>query len=324
MKHFKTFLVITAMAVGTAVPAQAQLFGGLDNNTILGGGAGAGIGALIGREIAPRGNNTEGAAIGALVGGLAGASYGNQQSQFAGNPFAGQFNPGFTGRNLVGTGAGAVIGGAIGSNLAGSGVREEGTAIGALIGGAAGYALSSQGQGQGQAQQFAGRPQFTGQPQFVGQPVNAPIVYGAQPGFTQTVPTQQVVYSQPQFVPTTTQVPYSSQPVQQVFQQQSHITPNITYAAPNLRLAGPEIRERVVYSGVNHVEHIPVARAEHYVTTTHASPARVVYQSPHIATPRYTAPQRTVQPSSAPLCYAGSSTRYNSWGREIKTSPTCR
>lgn len=332
MKHLKTLLVVTAMAVGTAVPAQAQLFGGLDNNTILGGGAGAGLGALIGREIAPRGNNTEGAAIGALVGGLAGASFGNQQSQFAGNPFAGQFNPGFNGRSLVGTGAGAVLGGAIGSNLAGSGVREEGTAIGALIGGAAGYALSN----RGQAQQFAGQPQFIGQqfqgqqfqgqPQFVGQPVSAPIVYGAQPSYavqTYTAPTQQVIYSQPQFTAPQTSTVYAAPPARPLVQHQASLAPNITYASPSLRLAGPEIRERVVYSGVTHVEHMPIARAEHYV-----APPRVVYQSPHIATQHVTT-QKIVTPqyrpqSSAPLCYAGSSKRYDSWGNAINATPTCR
>lgn len=42
------------------------------------------------------------------------------------------------------TGAGAVVGGAIGSNLAGGGVQDEGTAIGAVLGGAVGNYLYNQ------------------------------------------------------------------------------------------------------------------------------------------------------------------------------------
>lgn len=330
MKHLKTTIAVIALTLGTSTAANAQLFGGFDNNTILAGGAGAGLGALIGSEIAPRGNNTEGAAIGALIGGLAGASYGNQQSNFAGNPYAGQFNPGFNGRNLLGTGAGAVLGGAIGSNLAGSGVREEGTAIGAVLGGVAGYALSNQGRSQQfQGQQFQGQ-QFQGQP-FVGQQYGAPIVYGAQPSYavqTFTAPAQQVIYSEPQYTTSHQNTVYAAPPARPLVQHQSHLAPNITYAAPNLRLAGPEIRERVVYSGVTHVEQMPIARAEHYV-----APPRVVYQSPHVATqhvttqhiaaPRYSVQQHSSQ-SSAPLCYAGSSKRYDSWGNEFKASSTCR
>ena len=74
MKFLMTSAAIAAMAF-MPVTAQAQLFGGLDNSTLLSGGLGAGIGAGVGRAIAPSGNNTEGAAIGALVGGLAAVSY---------------------------------------------------------------------------------------------------------------------------------------------------------------------------------------------------------------------------------------------------------
>lgn len=325
MKHLKTTVAALSLAFAMSTTASAQLFGGFDNNTILAGGAGAGLGALVGSEIAPRGNRTEGAAIGALVGGLGGAAYGNSQSQFAGNPYAGQFNPGFNGRNLLGTGAGAVIGGAIGSNIAGRGQRQEGTAIGAVLGGAAGYALSNRGQNQQQfgGQQFGGQ-QFGGQ-QF-GQPVGyspqsvvyagQPVGYNAQPIYTGQTVTQ--TYQGPsthyiQHVPTHQNIQY---------------TPNVTVAAPNVRLAGPAIQERVVYSNRVHVEQMPIARAEHYV-----APARTVYQSPHIPSsthivqqPTYQQPvrHRTVQRAApATLCYAGSSKRYDSWGNEIKNS-SCR
>ena len=330
MKHFKTTVAALAIAFGLSATANAQLFGGFDNSTVLGGLTGAGAGAGVGALIAPSGNNVEGAAIGALVGGLGGAAYGNQQSQFAGNPFAGQFNPGFTGRTLVGTGAGAAIGGAIGSNIAGSGQREEGTAIGAVLGGVAGYSLANQGRNQ---QQFSGQ-QFGGQ-QFSGQQFGQPVGYNPQPvAYSgQTVGyNPQLVYSG-QTVTQTYQGP-STQYVQQVptYQAPRHQTvqyvPDVTYAAPSVRLAGPPLRERVVYSNRVHVEHMPIARAEHYV-----APARTVYQSPHIPSTRYTtqqpvyqqAVQQPVVQHTQPetLCYAGSSKRYDSWGNEIKNS-SCR
>ena len=199
MTHFKTSLTILAFALGLSTTSHAQLFGGLDNNTLLGGATGAGLGAVIGSNIAPSGNRTEGSAIGALVGGLAGASFGNQRSTYYGNPYAGQFNPGFNGGNLFGTLAGAGIGGAIGSNLAGSGVRQEGTTIGATLGGLAGYALANRGRGQssrqhvpayGQAYPYYGGGYAT--PQFQPTPYN--VV--SQP-FTQTHYVSGTTFSNP-------------------------------------------------------------------------------------------------------------------------------
>ena len=321
MKHFKTAAVALILALAGSTTANAQLFGGLDNNTVLAGGAGAGLGALAGSRIAPRGNRTEGAAIGALVGGLGGAAYGNSQSRFSGNPYAGQFNPGFNGRNLLGTGAGAVVGGAIGSNIAGSGRRQEGTAIGAVIGGAAGYALANRSQ-----QQQIGSQQFGGQQQFA-QPVGystQPTVYSGQPvGYN-----PQTIYSGQ----TVTQT-YQGPPTQYV-QQQVQYVPDVTVAAPNVRLAGPPLQEQVFYSNRVRVEQLPLARAEHY-----AAPARTVYQSARIPSTSYTVQQPTYhapvqqpvyqqpvqqhvvqQAEPATLCYAGSSKRYDSWGRLIEGS----
>lgn len=142
MKHL-TLTAAAAALLFAPTTAHAQLFGGFDNNTLLGGAVGAGLGGALGSNLAGAGNRDEGTAIGAALGGLAGAAYGNRNSRYGGNPFAGSFNPGFTGNSLLGTVAGAGIGGVIGSNLAGSGVQQEGTAIGALIGGLAGNALTS-------------------------------------------------------------------------------------------------------------------------------------------------------------------------------------
>ena len=293
MKYFKSAVAAVSLALVAPTTANAQLFGGLDNNTVLAGGTGAGLGALAGSRIAPRGNRTEGAAIGALVGGLGGAAYGNSRSRYGGDPYAGQFNPGFNGRNLIGTGTGAVIGGAIGSNIARSGRRQEGAAIGAVLGGAAGYALVNRGQQQFRGQQF-----------------RQPVGYNPQPVYTGQTVTQT----------------YRSAPTHHV-QQQVQYVPNVTVAAPNLRLAGPPLQEQVFYNNRVRIEQLPIARAEHYST-----PTRTVYQSPHIPSttytvqqPTYQAPvqqpvyQQSVQPAApATLCYAGSSKRYDSWGRPIK------
>lgn len=125
------------------LPANAQLFGNLDNSTVLGGAAGGSLGAIAGSRIAGSGNRTEGAIIGGVAGGLLGSAYGNSQSTNPSNPYAGRFNPGFNQRNLVGTGIGAGVGGVVGSRIAGSGNRTQGALIGAAVGGAAGYGIAN-------------------------------------------------------------------------------------------------------------------------------------------------------------------------------------
>ncbi|WP_017932243.1 glycine zipper 2TM domain-containing protein [Robiginitomaculum antarcticum] len=57
------------------------------------------------------------------------------------------------------TGGGAVIGGVIGSNVAGGGVQDEGTAIGAVIGGLAGNYIGNQIQARQDARAYYG-PQY--------------------------------------------------------------------------------------------------------------------------------------------------------------------
>lgn len=153
MKYI-TLGAATLACLALPVTAHAQLFGGFDNNTILGGAVGAGLGGAIGSNLAGAGVRDEGTAIGAALGGLAGAAYGNSRSRYAGNPYAGSFNPGFNSGNLLGTGIGAGLGGVIGSNLAGSGQRQEGTAIGAVLGGLAGYSLANARSNQSFGQDF--------------------------------------------------------------------------------------------------------------------------------------------------------------------------
>ena len=226
-------LALTLPALAIAAPAHAQFFGStVDNNTVIGGLAGAGIGGAIGSNIAGSGNRDEGTAIGALIGGLAGAGIGNRRSNFYGNPYAGSYNPGFNGRNLLGTAVGVGLGGAIGSNLAGSGVREEGTALGALIGGVAGYALSNRRAG-GAWNGYGGYGYDAPAYAPVGGPVGG---YGGSygGGF------QQPVYSQPTYVqpsyraPTTTTfagyVPGRTYTTQSTFTQPTYSQP--TYSQP--------------------------------------------------------------------------------------------
>ena len=247
---------------------------------------------------------------------------------FGGGSFGNPFNAGPIGSTLTGAGAGA----GIGALLAPSGRGGRGAAIGAALGGASALALNSLNQSRSQqfgGQQFGGQQfggqQFGGQ-QFIGQSYGAPVGYGAQPvvygGQTQYSGQNSVSYVQgPTQVTTTRYVQY---PVQA--QRAPQYVPNVTVAAPNVRLAGPPLQETFVHRGLTRVEHLPVARAEHYV-----EPARIVYQSPRVATPTYT--QQTVQQpvyqqavqhtAPATLCYAGSDKRYDSWGNEIRTASSC-
>lgn len=213
--------VATLALLSIPMAAQAQLFGNFDNNTLLGGAAGAGFGAVLGSQLAPSGNRTEGAAIGAVAGGLLGAAYGNSQSSYYGNPYAGQFNPGFNQRNLIGAGIGAGLGGVIGSNVAGTNQQQEGTAIGAVIGGLAGYTLANR---AGRSQRYGAAPAYTN---YGG--------YGYGPAYHQpSYPAYQPQYHyQPQFVPrvvyTPAPAPYSvaapNMYLGQSYYQYNHSTP---------------------------------------------------------------------------------------------------
>jgi len=302
MKFLMTTVAVAAMAFVPAT-AQAQLFGGLDNNTLLGGTVGAGLGGAIGSNLAGSGQRDEGTAIGAALGGLAGAAYANSRSNYYGNPYAGQFNPGFNGRNLAGAGIGAGLGGVIGSNLAGSGVRQEGTAIGAVLGGAAGYALANRGSsrygGVGPQGGFTPAPQggfnggFVGGPGFV--PAGPGFVggpfYGA-PAFGAPGLPSAPILSGPQYVPSGQYISgpimpvtrYIQPPQPQIILSQPRtvftapVSQGITYAAPNVRLAGPPIRPTVVRRTIR-VEATPIVRAERMMAPPADCPAGTSMQS---------------------------------------------
>ncbi|WP_154813637.1 hypothetical protein [Hellea balneolensis] len=319
MKFLMTTAAIAAMAL---VPqaAQAQLFGGLDNGTLLGGTVGAGLGGAIGSNLAGSGQRDEGTAIGAVVGGLAGAAYANSRSNYYGNPYAGQFNPGFNGRNLIGAGVGAGLGGVIGSNLAGTGVQQEGTAIGALLGGAAGYALANRGSsrygnlgpqggfGPGPiggsfgpvgpgfnggpvpvGPGFSGGPAF-GAPSFGAPAFGAPS-FGA-PGFGGPAMPSAPIMSGPQFInsgqfisgpiiPVTRYVQPAPQPIIMSQPRTVYTAPvstSVTYAAPNMRLAGPPIRPTVIRRTIT-VEPAPTVRAQRVVAEPANCPSGTTLQS---------------------------------------------
>ena len=217
-------LTLALPALAFAAPAHAQFFGPtVDNNTVIGGLAGAGIGGAIGSNIAGSGNRDEGTAIGALIGGLAGAGIGNRRSNFYGNPYAGSYNPGFSGGNLIGTAIGAGLGGAIGSNLAGSGVREEGTALGALIGGVAGYAISNRRAG-GSWNGYGGGYGYNA-------PAYAPVG-GFGGGYAPAPVYPQPTYVQPTYRAPTTTTFAGYAPGRTYTTQSTYVQPTYTRAAP--------------------------------------------------------------------------------------------
>ena len=334
MKILMTTVAVAAMAFVPAT-AQAQLFGGLDNGTLLGGTVGAGLGGAIGSNLAGAGQRDEGTAIGAAIGGLAGAAYANRQSNFYGNPYAGQFNPGFNGRNLAGAGIGAGLGGIIGSNLAGSGVRQEGTALGAVLGGAAGYALANRGssryggfgpQGGFNGGGFAGGPVGGGfgpaGPGFVGGPVIGGPGFGA-PGFGAPVLPNAPFMGGPQFVPSGQFISGPIMPVTRFVQPAPRpvilsqprtvftapVSTGITYAAPNVTLSGPTIRPTVVRRTVT-VQPAPIVRAERIMAAPAECPAGTTPQSDGsclertvsytVPSPSYSAPSYSAPIVSAP------------------------
>ena len=319
MKILMTSVATVALAA-LPLTAQAQFFGGFDNSSVLGGLAGAGIGGAIGSNIAGSGNRDEGTAIGAAIGGLAGVGFGNSRSNFAGNPFAGSFNPGFTGRSLIGTGVGAGLGGVIGSNLAGSGVQEEGTAIGAVLGGLAGYAIANRGANQN----TAGFNNFGGQGGFIpsgfnggglnsggfntgfGVPSfgNGPLIGGGlglparniAPTF---VPSGQYIAGP--IIPVTRYIQPAPQPVYVSQPRTVYTAPvsrTITVAAPTIRLAAPTIRPTVVrrtYAAAP----APVARTIRTVSVSAPAPAPIrTYSEPRYEAPTYAdCPAGTTQQS---------------------------
>ncbi len=233
----------------------------------------------------------------------------------------------------IGAGVGAVAGGVLGSQLAGSGARTEGSAIGAVLGGAAGYAIANRshasrygssgygyngGYGYGGASRYGGGYSHSGYghggyshsgygnggfngggfvpgpvmsgPSFVhsGQYISGPVIPVTR--YIQPAPRPVTILSQPRTVFT------------------APVYSGITYAAPNVRLAGPPIRSTVVRHTVR-TQHMPIARAERYVDPVMADcPAGTTPQSDgtclertYTAAPTYTpAPAYTPAPRYTP------------------------
>ena len=112
MKFLLSSATIAALAL---IPASASAqFSGFNGNTVLGGAAGAGIGGVLGSQIAGSGNRTEGAVIGAVLGGLGGSAIANRGSNSRFNSGSGfgapaGFNGGFAPAGFNG-GFGAPVG----------------------------------------------------------------------------------------------------------------------------------------------------------------------------------------------------------------------
>lgn len=349
-------LLITSAAslalMSMPMTASAQLFGGFDNGTLLSGAVGAGLGGAIGSNLAGAGVRDEGTAIGAVLGGLAGAAYGNRGSRYGGNPYAGSFNPGFSGNSLLGAGIGAGLGGAIGSNLAGSGVRQEGTAIGAALGGLIGYGVANRGgNSRYGGSQYGGvgygSPVYNG-PAYGGAGYGAPIMGGgfAAPNFPAPQPFATGQYISNTYVssvvPGQAQViaPPPVMPAPVYTAPRVTYTPDLTIAAPTVRLAGPSLERPDIYVGVTRRETMPIMRAERIVIPapaprhvhTHAvtvpttysvggTPGSTRYAAPNVIAPisHGAAPVMSSghHHSGPTLCYKGSSKRYDAHGKEI-------
>lgn len=309
-----TVSAATLALLALPLTANAQLFGGFDNNTLLGGAVGAGLGGAIGSNLAGAGVRQEGTAIGAALGGLAGASFGNSRSNFGGNPYAGSFNPGFSGGNLVGTGIGAGLGGVIGSNLAGSGQRQEGTAIGAVIGGLAGYGIANARANQGYGQTFnqGYAPSFT--PNYApnyGQNFGHNFVHAYTPSVSQNyggfAPHMQpistrfggVIDNGVQFVP-------SGQYVTTGFAQQNYVPAPVIQA--------PVMQHRVYVAPQLHTvqaprANLPAALSYQPMTNTQSHHSHQSHHGHHNHTVK-NQPQKT-------FCYKGSNRRYRADGAEF-------
>ena len=240
----------------------------------------------------------------------------------------------------IGAGVGAVAGGVLGSQFAGSGARTEGSAIGAVLGGAAGYAIANRshasryghsgygyngGYGYGGASRYGGYGSgghggfngggFNGGG-FVpaGGFVGGGFAPGFVPGPVMNGPTfvNSGRYISGPVIPVTRYIQPAPRPVTILSQPRTVFTApvysGITYAAPNVRLAGPPIRSTVVRHTVR-TQHMPIARAERYVDPVMADcPAGTTQQSDgtclertYTAAPTYTpAPAYTPAPRYTP------------------------
>jgi len=204
---------------------------------------------------------------------------------------------GLGGNTLLGAGIGAGLGGVLGSNLAGTGVQQEGTAIGAVLGGIAGAAIVNRGSSRygGQNRNYNGRA-FVPYSTFGGSRVNAYNSYSNQ--FAQPFSQQGLHYIQgPSFV-------------------QNYTIPHVTE-----QVYHPPVQQQItrhVYAPARHitrtiVHHQPaVTRTVHVVQPAPVNTVKYQYAKP------IPAPIARALPAPANVyCYAGSNKRYNAQGRLI-------
>lgn len=346
-----TTLSMTTLAAVLMMPtaASAQMFGGpnFNSNTLIGAVAGGALGS----NLAGSGVQQEGTAIGAVLGGLAANAYTNRgSSRYGGGyPAYGRANN----SGLMGAGIGALAGGVLGSNLAGSGVQQEGTAIGAVVGGLIGYGLTNRSNSynsyNGGSSRYGYTPPSYGT--FGGNiiapaPMPAPMSWPTP----QYIPSQEFV-SQTYTMPSTTRhVYHPAAPVAPVTRI-SHVYHAAPTPAPIINRVvhhqaapqAPQIINKVVHhqapavqpevKTVHVYEQAPATYTAPQTTTQH-----VYEQAPtqsYTSSGSYTnstqglrvAPFITTLPrptrSSGVYCYAGSSKRYDANGNEVTGSLTC-
>lgn len=345
-----TTLSMTALAAAMMMPtaASAQMFGGnnFNSNTLIGAVAGGALGS----NLAGSGVQQEGTAIGAVLGGLAANAYTNRgSSRYGGGyPAYGRTNN----SGLMGAGIGALAGGVLGSNLAGSGVQQEGTAIGAVVGGLVGYGLTNRSNGYNN---YGGSSRYGYTPPSYGTfggnivappPMPAPMPFPAP----QYIPSQQFV-SQTYTMPSTTRhVYHPAAPVAPVTRI-SHVYHAAPTPAPIINRVVHHQAAQQAPQIINKVVHHQAPAVQPEVKTVHVyEQAPATYTAPQATTQHvyaqaqaqsypqggsYTnstqglrvAPSITTLPrptrSSGVYCYAGSSKRYNANGNEVLGSPTC-
>lgn len=253
--YMKFFTTATAIAALLCVPATAHAQ--FDGRTLVGGAIGAGIGGVIGSNLAGGGVQDEGTAIGAVLGGLAGASIANRTRSNYGNYYGG--GHGYGHGNAYGGGYGYAGRSRYGSGYSyGSGHSYGGGHSGHGYGGGYGYGGGNVGGG------FA--------------PVSAPVypTYYAPSGQYVTSTYSYPTVSYPPAV--TYQMPVSVTPVS--IPRATTYTSNydVTYADSSVRLAGPPIQSYDRYVGVTRTEQMPTAHATREVVQGDC-PAGTSYQS---------------------------------------------
>lgn len=120
------------------------------------------------------------------------------------------------GNQLLGAGIGAVAGGVLGSQLAGTGARTEGSVLGAVIGGVAGAAIAGNGNNSQQRARVQSGQVYNQQGGYVGQQNVGYTANGHQPTYRtsySSAPVRTTYVSQPVYAaPVVYRSPYYSTP----------------------------------------------------------------------------------------------------------------